>query len=278
MTFYTLQASGLRGFASAEADFEPGERVLQLMTVRQVQTTNLQNSLSVMAADTGGRAILNANDFLPDLSRMREDFSVYYSLGYTPAHTGDGRQHRIEIKVRKPGLKARHRQGYRDKPLAEKAVDRTLAALVPRHRGQPHGDRHGDRRAGPVGGRRLHRARPPQDPHVPADRPQPAGQPSRASSAWWSITGDAKGGTSAPRQVPVPIQIPRKQVLGAMGQYYLYKLTLKMPAGAQTVAVAVRDELGAATSYLSRKVDVGGGRQAIERMTLPNTPPRSSAL
>jgi VWFA-related protein len=257
VTFYTLQASGLRGFASAEADFEPGERVLQLMTVRQVQTTNLQNSLSVMATDTGGRAILNANNFLPDLGRMREDFSVYYSLGYTPAHTGDGRQHRLEIKVKKPGLKARHRQGYRDKPLAEKVVDRTLAALV-------HGIEDN-----------------------PMDIAMEIGEPVRSQDGTYSvpvrlkiplfrltvlsrqdsfegklrlvvITGDAKGGTSAPRQVPVPIQIPRKQVLGAMAQHYLYTLTLKMPAGAQTVAVAVRDELGAATSYLSRKVDVGG--------------------
>jgi len=72
------------------------------------------------------------------------------------------------------------------------------------------------------------------------------------------ITGDDKGGTSAPRQVPVPIQIPSKQVLNAMGKYYLYSLTLKMPAVDQRIAVAVRDELSAATSYLTKRVDLGG--------------------
>jgi hypothetical protein len=258
VTFYTLQASGLRGTASADAGFGPEDRLFQLMTVQQVQTTNLRNSLSVMAADTGGRAILDANNFLPDLGKMREDFSVYYSLGYAPVRGGDGRQHRLEIRVKKPGLKVRHRKGYRDKPIAERVVDRTLAALVhgvednpmeiAMEIGDPTRSEDGSY-AVPV------RLKIPMFRLTVVNRQESF----EGKLRLLVITGDEKGGTSAPRQVPVPIQIPRKQVLGAMGQYYLYTLSLKMPAGAQTVAVAVRDELGAATSYLSRKVNVGGG-------------------
>jgi hypothetical protein len=73
-------------------------------------------------------------------------------------------------------------------------------------------------------------------------------------------TGDEQGGTSPVRQVEVPLQIPRKQVLNAMGQYYLYTLTLKMQRGEQRIAVAVRDEHAAATSYLSRRVEVGSSQ------------------
>ena len=69
-----------------------------------------------------------------------------------------------------------------------------------------------------------------------------------------AVIGAVVAMTIAARRIP--IQIPRKQVLGAMGQHYLYTLSLKMPAGNQRVAVAVRDELGAATSYLSRGVKV----------------------
>ena len=79
-------------------------------------------------------------------------------------------------------------------------------------------------------------------------------------------TRDAAGGTSPVRQVEVPLNIPRKEVLNALGQYYLYTLTLKMKPGVQHVAVAVRDELAAATSYLSRSVTVGeAARPAVER-------------
>jgi hypothetical protein len=59
------------------------------------------------------------------------------------------------------------------------------------------------------------------------------------------------------RQVAVPLQIPRKEVLTAMGQFYVYTLTLQLPPGRQQVAVAVRDDIAATTSYLSRAVTVG---------------------
>jgi hypothetical protein len=70
-------------------------------------------------------------------------------------------------------------------------------------------------------------------------------------------TRDEVGGTSAVRRVEVPLEIPRKEVLNAMGQYYVYTLTLKMKPGAQHVAVGVRDDIAAVTSYLSRPVTVG---------------------
>lgn len=42
----------------------PGERA-----PASVESSNLQSSMSVLASDTGGRAILNANDLRPDLAR-----------------------------------------------------------------------------------------------------------------------------------------------------------------------------------------------------------------
>jgi VWFA-related protein len=256
VAFYTLQASGLRGVAAADAGLDPGERVLQLMTVHQVQRTNWQNSLTAMASGTGGRAMLDTNDFLPELGRMKEDFAIYYSLAYTPAHTGDGRQHRIEVKVKKPGLKVRHRQSYRDKPLAERVVDRTLAALfhgiednpldVAMEIGDPSAEANGEY-AVPV---RL---------KIPLFKLAVLNQQGtyRAMLRLLVATGDDKGGISPVRQVQVPIEIPRKQVLNAMGKFYLYNLTLKMRSGEQRVAVAVRDEVAAVSSYLSRAVTVG---------------------
>ena len=73
---------------------------------------------------------------------------------------------------------------------------------------------------------------------------------------------DEAGGMSPMRQVEVPLSIPRKQVLNAMGQYYVYNLTLNMKPGLQHVAVAVRDDIGTTTSYLSRTVAVGSAAAA----------------
>ncbi len=131
VTLYTLQASGLQGFANgAGADLDPGERLLLSSMVQQIQTSNLKGSLTALAIDTGGRAMLDANDLGPELARMQEDFETYYSLGYTPAHRGDGRQHKVEVKVKRPGLNVRYRPSYRDKPALERVVDRTFTALL----------------------------------------------------------------------------------------------------------------------------------------------------
>ncbi|HEY4591334.1 MAG TPA: hypothetical protein VIJ61_02935, partial [Thermoanaerobaculia bacterium] len=67
---------------------------------------------------------------------------------------------------------------------------------------------------------------------------------------------DDAGGISPVRQVEVPLSIPSKEVLNALGKYYVYTLTLKLKPGPQHVAVAVRDEIAATTSYLSRPVTV----------------------
>jgi hypothetical protein len=72
------------------------------------------------------------------------------------------------------------------------------------------------------------------------------------------------GASSPLRQVPVPIRIPRKGVLNAMGQFYLYTLTLDLKPGPQQVAVAVRDDIAATTSYLSRAVTVGTAEAAVK--------------
>ena len=200
--------------------------------------------------------MLDVNDFLPELARMQEDFESYYSLGYTPPHSGDGKDHRIEVKLKREGLRVRYRQSYRDKPALEKVADRTLAALfhgiednplaIEMEIGDP-APSDGGQYAVPV------RLKIPLFKLAILNRETSFQGKLRLLVA----TRDAAGGTSTVRQVEVPLNIPSKQVLSALGQYYLYTLTLKMKPGSQQVAVAVRDEIAAATSYLTRPVTVG---------------------
>jgi VWFA-related protein len=72
-----------------------------------------QDSLRVVADETGGFAVLNQNDFRNGFSRILEDNSSYYVLGYYPANEKrDGRFRNVQVKVLKPGLKVRARRGY----------------------------------------------------------------------------------------------------------------------------------------------------------------------
>lgn len=72
-----------------------------------------QETLVALAADTGGRAMLDSNDFGQVFRRVQEDTATYYVLGYRSTNPArDGRFRRITVSVRQPGLKLEYRRGY----------------------------------------------------------------------------------------------------------------------------------------------------------------------
>ncbi|MGH9255886.1 MAG: VWA domain-containing protein [Vicinamibacterales bacterium] len=72
-----------------------------------------QQSLQVLANETGGFAAINRNDFAGTFERVVRENSVYYMLGYYPTNERrDGRFRRIEVRVKRPGLQVRSRRGY----------------------------------------------------------------------------------------------------------------------------------------------------------------------
>jgi VWFA-related protein len=80
-----------------------------LMEETRVQHDNLR----VLSDQTGGFAVLNQNDFRNGFSRILDDNSSYYVLGYYPTNENrDGRFRNVQIKVSKPGLTVRARKGY----------------------------------------------------------------------------------------------------------------------------------------------------------------------
>lgn len=75
--------------------------------------TGDKNTLYQLAADTGGRPIVNTNNFADGLNRVFEDSSAYYMIGYTPTRADDdGKYHKISVKVKRPGVHVLARQGY----------------------------------------------------------------------------------------------------------------------------------------------------------------------
>jgi VWFA-related protein len=257
VTLYMLQATGPQvPGGSVDASFGPDERLYQFPSIGQSARQNVRDSLKLLADETGGRAILDTSDFMADFARMREDLTSFYSLGFTPAHTGDGREHKIEVRARRPGLRLRYRQSYRDKPAVEKVVDRTLAALYYGIEDNPLEITTEVGEAAPAEGGQY---AVPVRLRIPLFKLAILSQQDKVYAGKLRIlvaVRDEMGGMAPVRQVEVPLNIPRKEVLNAMGQYYVYTLTLKLKPGLQHVAVAVRDEIATTTSYLSRPVTV----------------------
>jgi VWFA-related protein len=71
-----------------------------------------QDSLRVLSEETGGFAIVNRNDVMGGFDRVVSDNSSYYVLAYYPPDPRPGRNHRIQVRVTRPGLTVRARKGY----------------------------------------------------------------------------------------------------------------------------------------------------------------------
>ena len=86
-----------------------------------------QDSLRTLAEETGGFAAVNQNTLNMAFDRIVDANSRYYVLGYYPPnHARDGRFHRIEVRVKRPGLRVSARRGYaspRGRTAAERKRD-----------------------------------------------------------------------------------------------------------------------------------------------------------
>lgn len=72
-----------------------------------------QDSLRVLAEESGGIASINRNDPTAVFDRIVRDNSSYYVLAYyPPSAKADNKFHKIEVKVNRPGLVVRSRRGY----------------------------------------------------------------------------------------------------------------------------------------------------------------------
>jgi VWFA-related protein len=255
VTFYTIDAAGLRTYSSLAAD-KAGSAGNQGVFLDSIQISNVQTTLQMIARETGGIALMNTNDAGPGLKRIAEDFGTYYSLGYSPTHAGDGRFYKIDVKVKRKGLQVRHREGYRDKSIDARMTDGTLASLQFPFEENPLGV---DLTFGQPTPREDGFFVVPIQVKVPFNKMVlvPRDATSEANLRIWVAAMDGKGDTSEVSQTPVPISVPSDRLAETKDKYYVYTLSLLMRGGEQRVAVGVRDDLGSVSSFLSRNIRVG---------------------
>jgi Ca-activated chloride channel family protein len=79
---------------------------------RQVRTRP-DRGLRRLAEETGGGyfELKKADELGPTFTRVAQELHSQYALGFTPA-TLDGRQHRLTVRMRQPGMNARARRTY----------------------------------------------------------------------------------------------------------------------------------------------------------------------
>lgn len=116
VAFYTIDPRGLTtlGDEAIEIGGLPDDPGLNLGPQSLLNELRLaQDSLRVLAEETGGVAAVNSNDFAGAFERIVKENSAYYVLGYYPTNDRrDGRLRKIEVRVTRPGAQVRARKGY----------------------------------------------------------------------------------------------------------------------------------------------------------------------
>jgi VWFA-related protein len=98
VTMYTIDPRGLVGMGDIDEQVDPSQW--------QNYVRKSQDSLRVLAEETGGLAVVNQNDFSKALKRIDAETSDYYVLGYYSKNPDPTRRRRnIEVKVVRTGQK-----------------------------------------------------------------------------------------------------------------------------------------------------------------------------
>lgn len=112
---YTIDSRGLYADKTLDASREGISRVAMGRVTAAWQSIQAEDgqTLSEIAAATGGVSFQNDNDLSPGLERAFADGRDYYTLAYVPTNkTLDGKFRKIAVRLRDTRLQANFKRGY----------------------------------------------------------------------------------------------------------------------------------------------------------------------
>jgi len=89
-----------------------GAEYAQNLQLASGSLQDVQATMKQVAGDTGGKFFINQNELEHSVALSMADCATYYLLAYTPQGKSDGKFHKIEVKVNRPGVTIRARHGY----------------------------------------------------------------------------------------------------------------------------------------------------------------------
>ncbi len=219
-----------------------------------------QISMQEISSKTGGE-VLGVGERFGAVQRLGEQLEAYYSLGFDAAPFADGRERRVEVAVRRPGVRLRYRPAFTVQSLGERMKELTLAGLLYQRRNNRLGvelikESEWVREGGGYLVRLAMRM-----PVVNVTL-LPRGEVHEGRLSLYLAVQGASGRTSPVIEQPFPIRIPNDAVLTALGQQVAFTFDLALGAGEWQAAITVRDELAGAVAVETATVTVGEAARA----------------
>lgn len=252
VTFYALEAAGVRNFSSASAEY--AERFfIPSAQNDMVRIANLQGTLYYLSSETGGKPILNASEYAADLDKVAGEFRTYYSLGYQPEHPGRGRSHRVSVKVAKGSYQVRYRRSFLHKKPDQQLADRALGAVFFGVAANPLAATVEVRTPSPG---EEGRVVVPLEISVPLARLilLPHQDARRGRITVIVAAPDQKNDKIAIRRQDIPVSLPLAATPGD-DDLYRFGVNVELVPGTYRLGVGIWDELAAAGSFLNVPVE-----------------------
>ncbi len=267
VTFYGLDAAGVRSSAPDISLDNPG--LTPSFQNVSLHAMNAQSGLHLLANETGGKALINANDLSILLDDMTEELGASYSLGFVPEERKFGQVRQISVLLAPSAAKGRrieYRRTYRDKSLDERLAERLVSVAYLGNAENPLGA------SLELGGttpleKKVHELT--VGVSVPAEAivtlPGKDGEARNATAQlrlWLVAVEDEKGARTTVRQKT--IAVGGATGVPAVDGNYRVEVAMNLPEGAYEVAVGVRDETTGVMSLLRAPVSVPAPEAAAE--------------
>jgi VWFA-related protein len=251
VTVYTLDASGLTTSDLMSAENRTTDVRVSEFFVRQ----NMQGPIRMMAEETGGIAAINTNDWKASLDQIASDFSNFYSLGYRSAKGASDRPHKIEVSVKKKGLKVRTRTSFVEKSVETKTAEAVLASL---HYSRSDNPLQASMSVGEPKSYDSQNYLLPVRISVPIGKLGllPSGDRYEGQFFVYFAVLDVSGKQSDLQIQKQPVTVPAKDLAAAQRKDFYFDVQLIVVPGGQKLAVGVRDGVSNLTSYLQKNVFV----------------------
>lgn len=217
------------------------------------RNADLQTPLLDLAVATGGQAVLNTYNLEGAVQQLAADFSAYYSLGFPAPSSGLGDYHRVEVRVKRPGLKVRHRHGFIAKPTEMRVAERARSYLLQGWESNPLGAEL--QFAAPK--KRDRGWRVPVLVRIPAGSLTllPQGDRQVGKVHLYVAVRDTDGRQSELTRLSRQVDLPLESAEGGPEDVG-YAVQVDLRTGTQDLMVAVWDEVGGTESYLLQRVEV----------------------
>ena len=285
VSFYPVDVRGLQaeppgGAATVATVSGTGLFSGRTQAQQRQRSFDTQDTLEMLAADTGGRALFDSNDLVLGIERAQRDIQSYYILGYYSSDARrDGQFRRVEVKLA-PAVQARLRAklDYRRGYFAEK--DFAAFSSFDRERQLEEALLAGDpvtqlRLALEVDWFRIARSQyfVPVAVKIPGSE-IPLKKQGSAETTTFDFIGqvkDARGTVAATVRDSIKIQL-REQKAGQLGSRSLiYDTGFTLPPGSYTIRMVVRENLtGKLGSFDTRFTipDLSGLRDEVRLSSL----------